>query len=137
MQSQLFFVLPGFLRRTCDSEYQRPGSFSTMDRDFAAADGPDRRMMRRFLRVFRMLGLLPDDRLLRLLEKVVNLAAFGSTDESNAALQKRISNKLAELGKGHSQRAIDGLVLPDVVHVQRSSTWESRTQSAWLAKGDS
>lgn len=107
-----------------------------MDRDFAAADGPDRRMMRRFLRVFRMLGLQSDANL-RLLEKVVNLAAFGSTDESNAALQKRILNKLAELGKGQSQHAVNGTVLPDIVHVQRSSSWESRMQSAWLANWDS
>ena len=135
MQSQLFFMLPGFLRRACGSEYQRPTSFSTMDREFAAASGPDRGMMRRFLRVFRMLGLLPDDHL-RLLEKVVNIAAFGSTDESNAALRKRISNKLAELGKGQSQHVIDGRVLPEILHVQRSSSWESRMQSAWLAKED-
>jgi hypothetical protein len=136
VQSQLFFVLPGFLRRTCDGEYQRPGSFSTMDQNFAAAPGPDRRMMRRFLRVFRMLGLLSDANL-RLLEKAVHLAAFGITDESNAALQKRIFNKLAELGKGQSQHVVNGTVLPNIVHVQRSSSWESRMQSAWLAKGDS
>ena len=136
MQSQLFFMLPGYLRRTCEGEYQRPGSFSTMDRDFEAIPGPDRRMMRRFLRVFRMLGLLPDDRL-RLLEKLANLAAFGSTDESNAMLRKRISNKLAELGKGPTQHAINGMVLPDIVHVERSSSWENRMQSTWLAKEDS
>jgi hypothetical protein len=82
-----------------------------------------------------MLGLQSDANL-RLLEKVVNLAAFGSTDESNAVLQKRISNKLAELGKGHSQHAVSGMVLPEIVHVQRSSSWESRMQTAWLAKGD-
>jgi hypothetical protein len=136
MQAQLLFMLPGFLRRVCGSEYQRPTSFSTMDRDFAAAPGPDRGMMRRFLRVLRMLGLLPDDTLC-LLEKVVNLAAFGSTDESNAALRKRISDKLAELGNRQSQHVIDGRVLPDILHVQRSSSWESRMQSAWLAKEDS
>lgn len=136
MQSHMSFVLPGFLRRTCDSEYQRPGSFSTMDRDFEAAPSPDRSMMRRLLRVFRMLGLQSDANL-RLLEKVVNLAVFGSIDESNAALQKRIFNKQAELGKERSQHAIDGMVLPDIVHVQRSSSWESRMQSAWLSKGDS
>jgi hypothetical protein len=135
-QSQLFFMLPGFLRRKCGSEYQRPTSFSTMDRDFAAEPCPGRTMMRRFLRVFRMLGLLPDGNLC-LLEKVVNLSAFESTDESNAALRKRISNKLAELGEGRIQHAIDGKVLPDILHVQRSSSWESRMQSAWLAKEDS
>ena len=133
MQSQLFFMLPGFLQRKCDSEYQRPGSFSTMDRDFAAAPGPDRMMMRRFLRVFRMLGLLPDEHL-RLLEKVVNFATFGSTDESNAALRKRVLNKLAELGGGLSQHAVDGNVFPEILHVERSSSWESRMQSGWLAK---
>lgn len=106
-----------------------------MDRDFAAAPGPDRRMMRRFLRVFRVLGLLSDADL-RLLEKVVNLAAFGSTDESNAALRKRIFNKLPELSKGHTQHGINGTALPDILHVQRSSSWESRMQSAWLAKED-
>ena len=106
-----------------------------MDRDFAAAPGPDRRMMRRFLRVFRMLGLLPDGQL-RLLETVVNLAGFGSTDESNAALRKRVLNKFAELGKGHTQQVVDGRVLPDILHVERTSSWESRMQSAWLAKED-
>lgn len=124
VQSQLLFMLPGYLRRKCGSEYQRPGSFATMDRDFAAALCPGRMMMRRFLRVFRMLGLLPDDNLC-LLEKVVNLAAYGSTDESNAALRKRTSNKLAELGKGQNQHAIDHKLLPDILHLQRSSSWES------------
>lgn len=133
MQSQLFFMLPGFLQRKCGSEYQRPGSFSIMDRDFAAARGPDRMMMRRFLRVFRMLGLLVDEHL-RLLEKVVHLAAFGITDESNAALRKRVLIKLAELGRGQASHAIDEKVLPEILHVQRSTSWESRMQSGWLAK---
>lgn len=133
MQSQLFFMLPGFLQRKCGSEYQRPGSFSTMDRDFAAAPGPDRMMMRQFLRVFRMLGLLPDEHL-RLLEKVVHLAAFGITDESNAALRKRVLIKLAELGREQASHAIDEKVLPEILHVQRSSSWESRMQSGWLAE---
>lgn len=136
VQSQLFFMLPGVLRRQCDSEYQRPGSFSTMDRDFAAAPGPDRGMMRRFLRVFRTLGLLPGDHL-RLLETAVNLAAFGKIDESNAALRKRVFNKFAESGKGQTQHSIDGRVLPDILHVERTSSWENRMQSAWLAKEDS
>ena len=107
-----------------------------MDRDFAAAPGPDRTMMRRFLRVFRMLGLLPDEHL-RLLEKIVHLAAFGSADESNAALRKRVLIKLAELGKAKIQHAIDGKVLPETVHLQRTSSWESRMQSGWLAREDS
>lgn len=136
MQSQLFVMLPGFLQRKCRSEYERPGSFSTMDRDFAAAPCPDRMTMRRFLRVFRMLGLLPEKHL-RLLERVVNLAAFGSTDESNAALRKRLLNKLAELSGGQTKHAIDGRVLPEILHVQRSSSWENRMQSGWLAKEDS
>jgi hypothetical protein len=128
----MFFMLPGFLQRKCGSEYQRPGSFSMMDRDFAAAPGPDRMMMRRFLRVFRRLGLLPDEHL-RLLEKVVHLAAIGITDESNAALRKRVLIKLAELGRGQASHAIDEKVLPEILHVQRSSSWESRMQSGWLA----
>lgn len=107
-----------------------------MDRDFAAAPSPDRRMMRPFLRVFRMLGLLPDDHL-RLLETAVNLAGFGGIDESNAALRKRFLNKFAEVGKGQTQHVVDGRVLPDILHVERSSSWESRMQSAWLAKEDS
>ena len=107
-----------------------------MDRDFAAAPGPDGMMMRRFLRVFRMLGLLSDGHL-RLLEKVVNHAGFGGPDESNAALRERVLNKLAELGRGQVQHAIDGKVFPEILHVQRSSSWESRMQSGWLANGDS
>ena len=92
--------------------------------------------MRRFLRVFRMLGLLSDENL-RLLERVVNLASFGITDESNAALRKRILIKLGELGRGQVQHAIDGKVFPEILHVQRSSSWESRMHSGWLANGDS
>ena len=107
-----------------------------MDRDFAAAPSPDRMMMRRFLRVFRMLGLLPDENL-RLLEIIVNLSAFGGTDENNAALQKRVLIELAEIGRGRTQHAVDRKVLPEILHVQRSSSWESRMQSGWLAKKDS
>jgi len=131
-EAQLVFMLPGFLRRKSASEGRNHESAS-MNRDFAAAPCPDRRMMRRFLRMYRALGLLPSEHL-RLLEKVVSFAAFERTDESNAVLRVRIFNKLAELDSGKAQHAFDSKLLPGILHVQRSSSWESQMQSGWLAK---
>ena len=131
VQSQLFFMLPGFLQHKC-SGIDQGFENSSIAYDFKAAPGPDRRVMRRFLRVFRMLGLLNNGDL-RMLEAVVNLAAPGSTNESNFGLRERILSKLAEFGRGAQQYVAEGKAWPDIVHVQRRSSWESRMQTGWLA----
>jgi hypothetical protein len=131
-QSQMLFVLPRPSQHRRGEEDWFPESFSIYQ-DFMAAPCPDRRLMRRFMRLFRMLGLQSDEHL-RLLETIVNLAAAETTDESNSELRERIDSKLAEFGEGPTQHAFGKKVWPEILHVQRSSSWESRMQTGWLAK---
>lgn len=130
-RSQLFFMLPRSMLRKCSGKDSCPESFA-IAREFMAAPRPDRNMMRRFLRVFRMLGL-QTDRNLRLLEAVVNLTEVESADVSNSVLRERVIRKVAKLGRSNSH-VIEGKAWPDILHVQRRSSWESRMQSSWLAK---
>jgi hypothetical protein len=131
-QSQLLFVLPRSSQHERGGDDWFPESFS-MYQDFMAAPCPERRLMRRFLRVFRMLGLQPDEDL-GMLETVVNLAATEGTGESNSELRQRIFDRLAELGEGPTQHVVERKVWPEILHVQRNSSWESRMQTGWLAK---
>jgi len=130
-QSQMLLVLPRPSQHNRGEDDWFPESFS-IHQDFMAAPCPDRRLMRRFLRLFRMLGLQCEEDL-RLLEKIVNLAAAEITDESNSELRERINSKLAEFGRGLTQRAIGRNVWPEILHIQRSSSWETRMQTGWLA----
>lgn len=130
-RSQLFFMLPGYMQRKCSGRDSCPESFA-IAQDFMAASRSDRNLMRRFLRVFRLLGL-QTGRDLRLLEAVVNLTEVESADVSNRMLRERVIRKVVELGRSNTH-VIEGKAWPDILHVQRRSSWESRMQTGWLAK---
>lgn len=128
----IYLMLPGFMETRCE------GSNRCLDRHllgetFAAAPCPDRKTMRRFLRAFRLLQVLPDERL-RLLERVVNLVECDDEGESNCALTKRLRRKGTEFDEGRNEHLIYGRGWPAVIEVARRVSWESRMQTSWLGR---
>lgn len=128
----IYLMLPGFMETRCEGSIRCPER-ALLGETFATASCPDRKMMRRFLRVFRLLQLLPDERL-RLLERVVNLVECNGESESNCALTKRLRRKGAEFDEGRNGHLIYGSWWPAVIEVARRVSWESRMQTSWLRR---
>jgi hypothetical protein len=129
--ARLYLMLPGSMQSRCCGGNECSERVC-LKQEFAAVLSPDREMMRRFLRVFRMLGLQTGERLC-LLEMVVNLADSDTKDENNGEMRRRFLEKLARSGYAIAGHVIDGEAWPDIHHVWRTSSWESRMQAGWLA----
>jgi hypothetical protein len=132
LRSQLLLMLPDPLQSRCSTNSLCPGELSR-DQDPTAAPTSEWKMLRRFLRLFRMLELLPDQGL-RLLEKFVNVAEAAGGNETTYDMRERFYNKLAESHQGVNRAVMGGKVWPDILRVSRPSSWESRMQDSWLAR---
>lgn len=129
---QLCLMLPGSTESRSAGSSQIEERLS-LKRKFEAEPCPDWKMMRRFLRVFRTLGLQTHERL-RLLERVVNLVAHDSGAECNRALQDRFLDEIIDSDEGIDEDVLEGKLCPDILHVERRSSWESRLQTGWLTR---
>lgn len=124
-QSQLLLMLPGSI--TCnDPQLSR----QRLEEGLMTQPCPDRKMMRRFLHVCKMLKLRSSEDL-RYIETLANVV----DRETNAELKTQLhagviecDEKFLDLDEWHGMH-------PDIVTVQRPSSWASRMQTAWL-EGD-
>jgi hypothetical protein len=133
LRSQLLLMLPDHSRSRCGINSLCPGERS-LDQYSTAEPTAEWKMLRRFLRLFRMLELLPNQGL-RLLEKFVNVAEAAGGNDTGYDMRERFYSKLAESHRGVNLAVMEGKVWPDVLRVSRSSSWESRMQDSWLARG--
>jgi hypothetical protein len=132
LRSQLLLMLPDPLQSKCSINSLCPGEL-LRDQDPTAAPTSAWKMLRRFLRLFRLLELLPDQGL-RLLEKFVNVAEAAGGNDTTYDVRERFYNKLSESHRGVNRGVMEGKVWPDVLRVSRPSSWESRMQDSWLAR---
>jgi hypothetical protein len=132
LRSQLLLMLPDHLKSRCGVNSLCPENPS-LDQDYTAASTSEWKMLRRFLRLFRMLELLPNEGL-RLLEKFVNVAEAAGGNDTGYDMRERFYSKLAESHQGVNRAVMEGKVWPHVVRVSRPSSWESRMRDGWLAR---
>lgn len=128
-QPQLLVMLPGSI--TCIDSHQNRPEKQRLEENFMTQPCPDRGTMRRFLHVCRMLELRSSEDL-HYLETLANIVGRETNAELRTQLHAGViecDDKFLDLEEWHGMH-------PDIVNVQRPSSWESRMQTAWL-KGNS
>lgn len=126
---QLFLMLPGSItsiQASFDSD-------KLLKKKFMKEPCPDGKMIRRFLRACRLLGLRYD----RDLSSLERFADKGDDVDIKTNEDLQVFAPLAGLGEMGEGRPSWQLLSLYIVTVDRASSWESRMQSAWLKRESS